>query len=144
MMSKAIQQRNFEVNIDHHQNFSLVLYFQLNKGVSLKGEFDLGRPLHFDDIKEFHCVYRLFLFDIFKVFINNKYRRQKIRKGCASSRSKRLLQGEEAEEHRRQSTRRVLWRMSSLMVMRIFTEKRRAVLSTTQGRSVCQTNRIDL
>ena len=33
----------------------------------MKGEFELGRPLHFDDIKEFHCVYRLFLFDIFKV-----------------------------------------------------------------------------
>lgn len=32
----------------------------------MKGDFELGRPLHFDDIKEFHCVYRLFLFDIFK------------------------------------------------------------------------------
>lgn len=67
MMSRAVTQRNFEVTVDHMQNFILILYFQLNKGVSLKGEFELGRPLHFDDIKEFHCVYRLFLFDIFKV-----------------------------------------------------------------------------
>jgi hypothetical protein len=67
MMSRSVQQRNFEVTVDHMQSFILVLYFQLNKGVSLKGDFELGRPLHFDDIKEFHCVYRLFLFDIFKV-----------------------------------------------------------------------------
>jgi hypothetical protein len=66
MMNRAVANRNFDIHVDVNQNFLLVLYFQLNKGVSLKGDFDLGRPLHFDDIKEFHNVYRLFLFDIFK------------------------------------------------------------------------------
>jgi hypothetical protein len=66
MMSKAVSLRNFDMNVDAQQNFILVLFFQLKQGVSLKNEFDMGRPLHFDDIKEFHNVYRLFLFDIFK------------------------------------------------------------------------------
>jgi hypothetical protein len=66
MMIKAVYHRNFEVSISPQQNFNLVLYFQLNKGVSLKGDFDLGQPVQFQDAKEFHMVYRTFLFDIFK------------------------------------------------------------------------------
>ncbi|CAD8082108.1 unnamed protein product [Paramecium primaurelia] len=81
MMHRSISQRNFEVYVDQTQNFVLTLYFQLNKGVSLKGDFELGRPLHFDDIKEFHCVYRLFLFDIFKAKDQERMKAEVSRKG---------------------------------------------------------------
>ena len=98
MMSRAVQQRNFEVTVDLMQNFILVLYFQLNKGVSLKGEFELGRPLHFDDIKEFHCVYRLFLFDIFKVCFSqfefsHQPTRPRTRNACESRSPKSPAEG---------------------------------------------------
>jgi len=84
MMGRAVQNRNFDIHVDLNQNFLLVLYFQLNKGVSLKGEFDLGRPLHFDDIKEFHNVYRLFLFDIFKAKDQERMKVEQTRKAPAN------------------------------------------------------------
>lgn len=41
----------------------------------------MGRPLHFDDIKEFHCVYRLFLFDIFKAKDQERMKVEQSRRG---------------------------------------------------------------
>jgi hypothetical protein len=66
MLIKSVQQRHFEINIQADQNFQLTLYFQLNKGVTLKGDFEMGTPIRFTDAREYHCVYRQFMFDIYR------------------------------------------------------------------------------
>lgn len=57
MLAKAITNRNFEVSLED-EAMTITLFFQMNKGVSLKGDFQLGNPMVLQDAKEYHCLYR--------------------------------------------------------------------------------------
>lgn len=58
----------------------------------------MGRPLHFDDIKEFHNVYRLFLFDIFKAKDQERMKAEQSKKPLASGRKGNTDEMEEESE----------------------------------------------
>ena len=66
MIAKAIATRHYEVRIVNGTCFVFTLLFQLNKGVSLKGDFELGNPVRFENDQQLQSVYRIWVFEVYK------------------------------------------------------------------------------
>ncbi|KAM3134068.1 hypothetical protein pb186bvf_013794 [Paramecium bursaria] len=68
MMHRAIINRQIYFFIISNRQHEIILE-PTGKQFNIKlffVNFNLGKPLYFDDQKEFHCIFQMFLFDIYK------------------------------------------------------------------------------